>query len=579
MEIIDQIRQVAALVDVASQYTALKKRGSKFVGLCPFHAEKTPSFTVDPDKQLYHCFGCGVGGDVFTLIMEKENLTFPEALRSLAQRYNIPLPQQNRMSAQALNLEEKLAKINEDTLSFFQRCLRDGPEGRKAQEYLKGRQISDETVKALKIGYAPNSWDGLTKHFEARGVAAELLLKAGLVVPGQKRAGFYDRFRGRLMFPIFNLTGKVIGFGGRTLYNAEPKYLNSPDTPLYSKGKVLYGLNFTKDAVRDKSEVILVEGYTDFTALYQAGFTNVVASLGTSLTPDQVALAQRFASRLVINYDGDSAGLNAALRALSICFEKGAPASVVVLPEKLDPDGFMKKSGPEAYKSQLEKAIPALRFLITMRSHGRNLKVPEEKARLVNEVLAELARIPDAIVRSEYLGQAAEALGVEEALLRRRLERPQGVPAKKEDEAEYFLPAEKRLLQILVGHPDLIPEIFAEVKDNHFAELKSEPIFGFIQKCVREGQDILLHDLRQTIDPVLSRHLTQALLEAPPPACPVETEAHDCLDCLWQMSLRRIKARLNAEFARAEKKGDREQITRLGMQIQDINRQIKSKQE
>jgi DNA primase len=575
MEIIDQIRQVAALVDIASQYTSLKKRGSKYVGLCPFHSEKTPSFTVDPDKQLYHCFGCGVGGDVFTFVMEKENLTFPEALKSLAQRYNIPLPRQDRMTAQALKLEDKLYKVNEEALAFFQRSLRDGPEGRKAQDYLKARGISDETVKVLRIGYAPNTWDSLGRHFESKGVAADLLLKAGLVIPGQKRAGFYDRFRGRLIFPIFSLTGKVVAFGGRTLFNAEPKYLNSPETPLYSKGKVLYGLNITKEAARDKDEIILVEGYTDFSALFQAGFTNVAASLGTSLTPFQVALAQRFASRLVINYDGDAAGLNAALRALSICFEKGAPASVVVLPDNLDPDGFLRKHGPDGYKARLQKTIPALRFLITMRSHGRNLKVPEEKARLVNEVMAELGKIPDAVTRSEYVGQAAQALGVEESLLRLQLERPApAAPGRKDEESEFFLPAEKRLLQILIGTPELMTEVFAEVKDEHFTGLKGQPVFDLIRDCFRRGQDVQIHDLRQRIDPTVAKFLTRALLEAPPE--PSTAEVHDCLDALWKISLRNRLRALQSEIVRAEREGDRSRLAALLFEKQDLARQVQA---
>ena len=571
MEIVDQIRAVAALVDIASQYTTLRKRGSKYVGLCPFHAEKTPSFTVDSDKQLYHCFGCGVGGDVFTLVMEKENLTFPEALKSLAQKYNIPLPQQSKITSQALRLEEMLAKVNEETLAFFQKSLRDGPEGKKAQEYLKSRGISEQTVQTLKIGYAPNSWDSLLKHFEAKGVSTELLLKNGLIVPGQKREGFYDRFRGRLMFPIFNLTGKVIAFGGRTLFNAEPKYLNSPETPLYSKGRVLYGLNFTKDAVRNKGELILVEGYTDFSALFQAGFTHVAASLGTSLTSFQVELAQRFAPGMIINYDGDSAGLNAALRALSICFEKGLHASVVVLPEKLDPDGFLKKYGPDGYTARLAQTVPAMKFLIKMRGHGRDLKVPEEKARLVNEVLAEVQRIPDEIVRGEYLALAAEDLGVEESLLRKRLERP--APAsKKDEEREFFLPAEKRLLQILIGHPSLTPGIFAEVKDGHFAGLKGEAVFTLIQDCFHQEREVLLHELSQKTDPILARHLTRVLLETS--AEPTESEAHDCLDALWQITLRGRLRALKAAVTQAEKKGEREKLSALLFQLQDLNKQI-----
>jgi len=570
MEIIDQIRGVAALVDIASQYTALKKRGAKFVGLCPFHVEKTPSFTVDPDKQLYHCFGCGVGGDIFTLVMEKENLTFPEALKHLAQKYNIPLPQQSQLTSQTIKLEEKLVKINEETLAFFQKSLREGAEGRKAQEYIAQRNISPETVKALKIGYAPNSWDSLVKHFQSRGVSADLLLKAGLVLPGQKKEGFYDRFRGRLMFPIFGLTGKVIAFGGRTLVGAEPKYLNSPETPLYSKGKVLYGLNLTKDAIRDKNELILVEGYTDFAALFQAGFTHVVASLGTSLTSLQVSLAQRFAPRIIINYDGDAAGLNAALRALSICFEKGAPASVVVLPEKLDPDGFMAKYGPDGYRGRLAKAVPALKFLITMRGHGRNLAVPEEKARLVNEVLAELAKMPDAVVLSEYLVQAAEALKMDEKLLRRRLERP--AEAAGREEGEFFLPAEKRLLQILIRHPALLPDIFAEAKDNHFAGLKAEAVFNMILDCFRSEKDALLEDLLQRIDPILVKHLTRALME--PPDEPTVTEARDCLDALWKSSLQNQLRALQGEIVQAEKTGDQKRLQILLFQKQDLTQQM-----
>jgi DNA primase len=572
MEIIDQIRAVAALVDIVSQYTTLRKRGAKYVGLCPFHSEKTPSFTVDPDKQLYHCFGCGVGGDVFTLVMEKENLSFPEALRYLAQKYNIPLPRASQMSAQAVKLEEKLAKVNEGALSFFRKSLAAGPEGRKAREYLKTRGLSEATAEALQIGYAPNAWDSLVRHFESRGVSSDLLLKAGLVLPGQKKAGVYDRFRGRLIFPIFSLTGKVVAFGGRTLFNAEPKYLNSPETALYSKGKVLYGLNLTKDAVREKGELILVEGYTDFSALFQAGFPNVAASLGTSLTEFQVGLAQRFATRLVINYDGDSAGLNAALRAVSLCFEKGMPASVKVLPEKLDPDGFIRKHGAAGYSDPgLTKLVPGLKFLVAMLRRGKDLKVPEEKGRLVSEVLAELAKIPDAVVRGEYLSQAAEALGVDEKLLRRRLERP-AAPARKDEEPEFFLPAEKRLLQILIKHPALMADVFAEAREDHFCGLKGEPVFALLHACFHEEREVRVHELTRTIDPLVARHLTRVIWESSPE--PTPAEAHDCLDALRKIFLQNRLTTLQAEIVQAERKGDRERLATLLFLKQDITRQM-----
>ncbi len=273
MEIIDQVRQASSIVEIASQYTTLQRRGRKCVGLCPFHTEKTPSFTVDEEKQLYHCFGCGVGGDVFSLVMEKENLTFPEALKNLAERYHVPLPAQQRVHPEVLKLEEKLFKTNELALGLFRKNLFGTEEGKKALDYLKKRGLSDETIQTLKIGYALNAWTALIEFFRSKDVPVTLLEKAGLALPGSRPGEYHDRFRGRVIFPIFSLTGQVVAFGGRTVIDAEPKYLNSPDTPLYSKGKLLYGLNFTKDAIREAGEVILVEGYTDFSSLYQAGIT------------------------------------------------------------------------------------------------------------------------------------------------------------------------------------------------------------------------------------------------------------------------------------------------------------------
>ena len=345
MEIIDQVRQASSIVEIASQYTTLKRRGRKWVGLCPFHTEKTPSFTVDDEKQLYHCFGCGAGGDIYSLLMERENLTFPEALKNLAEKYHVPLPLQRGVRPEVLKLEEKLFKINDLALGFFKKNLYNTPEGAKALEYLKKRGLTEETIQTLKIGYALNSWTALLDFFQAKNVPVSFLEKGGLVLPGSRTGEYRDRFRGRVIFPIFSLTGRTVAFGGRTVIDAEPKYLNSPDTPLYSKGKLLYGLNFSKDAIRDAGTVILVEGYTDFSALFQAGIRNVVASLGTALTAWQVGQAMRFASRMVINYDGDSAGMAAAARAVPLGFEKGLNVEVLVLPEDKDPDAFIKKNG------------------------------------------------------------------------------------------------------------------------------------------------------------------------------------------------------------------------------------------
>ena len=369
MEAIDQVRQVADIVDIASLYTTLNKRGRKHVGLCPFHSEKTPSFTVDSEKQLFHCFGCGVGGDVFTLVMEKENMTFPEALNHLAERYHVPLPQKSRLSPELQKLEDKVYKINEQAVAFFRRCLLRTKEGETARAYLRKRGLSDETLETLQVGYAPNSWTALVSDFREKGHDGAVLEKAGLALPGQKKPGYYDRFRGRVIFPIFTPAGKPVAFGGRTIVEADPKYLNSPDTPVYSKGKLLYGLNWTKEALREAGEAILVEGYTDFSALYQTGIRNVAASLGTALTPYQVdnirrAMGQDKGQGIVINYDGDSAGRNAALRAVPLCLEKALPCRVVLLPQNLDPDAYVRKHGRDAYLDQVKQSVPGLKFLV-----------------------------------------------------------------------------------------------------------------------------------------------------------------------------------------------------------------------
>ena len=568
MEIVEQVRQAANIVEIAAQYTALRARGRKHVGLCPFHSEKSPSFTVDADKQLYHCFGCGVGGDVFSLVMEKENLSFPEALKFLAERYHVPLPDQRRLSPQALKLEEQVLNLNERTLAFFQKNLQSTAEGRKAQDYLKKRALREETIQDFKIGYALNSWDSLSSFLRAQGASAELLEKAGLALPGKRKGEVYDRFRGRVIFPIFTLTGKTVGFGGRTLFDVEPKYLNSPDTPLYTKGHLLYGLDASKDAVRQAGEVILVEGYTDYLALFQAGIKNVVASLGTALTPNQLGLAARFAPRIVINYDGDAAGRTAAFRALPLCFEKGLETRVLGLPEDLDPDGYIKKYGVDAYRIAKDKAGTGIRFLLDQATRGQRLAVPEVKARVLQGLMPILENIPDAVIRSEYLRDAAETLGIDENVLRRISQPRPSAPA--DDPGGEFNPAERRLLQILFENPPMRAPLLEELGEADIRGLNSEPIFRIIQGLFRKEKDLIFQDLQREIGPALSRRLSQALLAKGRPA--TLEEARDCV-CALKAQARECELReLQARIARQDKEGGAMSV--LLKEKQDLLRQI-----
>jgi DNA primase len=574
MEIVDQVRQAADIVDIASLYTVLKRRGRKHVGLCPFHSEKDPSFTVDSEKQLFHCFGCGVGGDVFTLVMEKENLTFPEALQYLAEKYHIPLPRKTRLSPELQKLEEKVYKINELALAFFRRCLFQTREGEGALGYLKKRTLSQETLETLKIGYAPNSWNALTSHFQGRGTEAGLLEKAGLVLPGRKKSEYYDRFRGRVIFPIFSLTGKVVAFGGRTIAEATPKYLNSPDTPVYSKGKVLYGLNWTKEAVREAGELILVEGYTDFASLYQAGIGNVAASLGTALTPSQVDIARRAtghdSARMIINYDGDSAGTNAALRAVSLCFERAVQVHVLILPQSLDPDGYIRKFGKESYLDLSQKSPSGLQFLVDMTVRTGRMNVPEEKSRIVRTIVTELDKIPDAIIRSEYLRQASDHLGVEESVLRQLIEIP--APGKSSQEAALLLPAEKRLLQILLENQTLAAEVLEQVRAEDFRGLRSEAALGFVLDCVRKGKGVHFPELSRAAGPELWRQVSEMMQEkSAPGTC---EEAQDCLQALRRTALEARLRALSKEIERSERSGEKAKLARLLSEKQALTRQI-----
>jgi DNA primase len=575
MEIIDQIRQVANIIDVASLYTTLRKRGKKHVGLCPFHSEKGPSFTVDSEKQLFHCFGCGVGGDVFTLIMEKENLSFPEALKYLAEKYHIPLPRQTKLSPELVKLEEKIFKVNEMALAFFRRNLFQTKEGEGAMGYLRKRNLSAETLETLKVGYAPNSWNAALTYFQGKGIDLHLLEKAGLVLPGQKKPEYYDRFRGRVIFPIFSLTGKVTAFGGRTVIDADPKYLNSPDTPVYSKGKLLYGLNWTKESVREAGEVILVEGYTDFASLYQAGIKNIAASLGTSLTIDQAELARRFATNIILNYDGDAAGKMATSRGISIFIAQGQSPKIVILPGDLDPDSYLQKYGTERYLMQLKKgSAPLIKFLVDhFSTTGRLntvLSTVYERIQIAEKIINLVGVNPKTLEGSEHLRQLSGYLNLEEQLLRDRIK---GKSIENNiEEKDFFLPAEKRLLQILLENHTITPQLLTKTREEDFRGLKSEPAFKIMVESHKKGKKVVFPELSRAVEPDLSRCLSQMMQEQAGQG--TEEEALDCLHSLRKTSLESQLKALQKEIVQCERSGEKDRLKRLLLQKQSLTKEI-----
>jgi DNA primase len=416
-DLIDRIRESNDIVDLISEFVPLKKRGKNYTGLCPFHPEKKPSFSVSPDKQVYYCFGCGQGGNVITFLMNHEKIGFSEAVRELAKRAGITLPKKpiDKEKKQAF---DKLYFANQIAHQFFQNCLNHKSMGKRVRDYLSKRGLKKETVESFGIGYAPPGWEGLIRFAKNKGVDLRVLNSAGLVVESEKKEGYYDRFRDRLIFPISNLSGRIVGFGGRVLKEEdEPKYLNSPETPIYQKGKLLYGLNFSKEIIRKNNSAVVVEGYTDLISLYQAGMKNVVASSGTAFTSEQARLLSRYAEKVFLLFDSDSAGRKAALRSVDFLFDSGLDVLVMDLPSGEDPDSFVKKYGIKSIQEKEREASSFIDFKIE--SLGKpffRLSLPEQE-RIISEFAQTAKNIKDPVRRSLFLTKAAQKLEVDEKIL------------------------------------------------------------------------------------------------------------------------------------------------------------------
>lgn len=422
-EKIEEIRSAIDIVDVISQHVRLKKRGKSFTGLCPFHQEKTPSFTVSTEKQVYHCFGCGRGGNVFTFVMEFERISFTEAVRALAEKTGIVLSfteseQEHQSETESLYNVCRFAGLT------FHNNLTRTDEGRTALEYFHQRGFTDETIRTFGLGYSMNSWDGFVNRAKEEGLKREDLLKAGLL-RNREDGTDYDYFRGRAMFPIFITTGRVVGFGARKLREDDPlgKYINSPETPIYNKSRILFGLFHSKDAVRSEDNALMVEGYADLISLYQAGIQNVVASSGTALTEEQVQLIARYTKKLTLVYDADSAGSNATLRGMDLALAQDLDISIVELPEGEDPDSFVMKSGGKEFRKLLGQSISFIDFKAKQFLRAGAFATPEGKAQAVRSIVQSIAKMRDELKRNFYIKEVAAKYDVYESILYRELDR------------------------------------------------------------------------------------------------------------------------------------------------------------
>jgi DNA primase len=480
----ERVKQQADIVRVIGDYVRLKKTGQNFTGLCPFHQEKTPSFAVHPVRQIYHCFGCGAGGDVFKFVMELDKCAFPEAVRTVAEKCGIAIPKPRERSPQERHENQQrsaLVEMHGEAAAFFVRQLRESPEGRLAAAYLEDRGLDREAIARFGLGFAPLSGDALLRALRPK-YPEKLLEISGLLARDQS-GRLYDRFRRRIMYPIANDSGKVIAFGGRAMGDEMPKYMNSPETPIYSKSNVLYHLDRAKEALRQNDFAILVEGYMDAIAVARAGIANVVASCGTSLAESQIKLLSRLTRRVVVNYDPDTAGQVATERSIALLLEKEFDVRVLALPGGADPDKFLKDQGADAYRKLLTQAPPYLDYLIG-RARKMDRTTAAGKVAALNFLMPYLQRIPNRLLRSEWATRIASELRVDEPVLREALrraaiERRSEVKPKVELLAPPVSPAERRLIQMLVEADDFREPLAREIASGGLHRgLESEKIFA-----------------------------------------------------------------------------------------------------
>src|SRR5512139_642222 len=462
-EAIEEIRTAANIVDVVGVHVSLRKRGKTYVGLCPFHAEKTPSFTVSDDRQAFYCFGCGVGGSVFDFLMRVRNLTFAEAAKELADRYGIRLPEASETPVQkrARELADLLCEANEAAAAYFHQVLLEDPAAGPARDYLRRRDMGPEIIREFRLGYAAARWDGCRRQLLGMRISLQVAVQAGLLA--QKTEGeVYDRFRNRLMFPIRDLAGRVVGFGGRALDETLPKYLNSPESPVFHKGRILYGLPVAREACRKEGEVLVVEGYFDLLALHGRGIRNVVAPLGTALTVQHVRLLARLAPRAVVVFDGDEAGMRAALRSLELFLREKLPARLLKLPDGMDPDDFVGQRGKEAFLQLLAEARPLFEVFLEESLVGYDGSIAD-KIRSVRKVAPFLKLLDSRVEQESYLQLLTRRLGVSEEVLRQELGLV-GAPETEwgrrhaEERDDTRVPAmEEVVARILIHYPSGIP--------------------------------------------------------------------------------------------------------------------------
>ena len=501
-EFVEQVRSRSDILQVVQSYVPLKRKGGRYWGCCPFHHEKTPSFSVVPDKGFFYCFGCHAGGNVFKFISLIENITYFEAIKLQAEKLNIPLPERPKTPAEEARDREvaSLRKVNEMARDFFHNCLTMTSYGKAGLAYFAGRGISEEVIEAFSLGFAPEAWDKLSTAFMKRGVSQELLLKAGLVSESQKAQGVYDRFRGRVIIPIADERGRVVGFGGRVLDDSKPKYLNTQETVLFNKRKLLFGLDRSHRAIQEAGYAIVVEGYMDAISVFGAGVENVVASLGTAFTVEHAKKLMRYAKEIYFCYDSDEAGQQATIRALSLVVrDTGAVVKVITVPDGKDPDEYIRKHGAEAFRELVKKALPLVDYRLKYVLSHVAYDTLEGKGRALQEIMPVLTGVSQALL-GEYIKKLAQTLMIDEGLVVEELRRYSKVPMEMPEPVRAPLrqvvrekdTAAKRAGRLVIRaawqDPGILMHTLTVVPLEGIADAAQREVLSFFQACAARGE-------------------------------------------------------------------------------------------
>ncbi len=575
-EVIAQVIERSDLVEIISAYIPLKKAGRNFKVLCPFHPEKTPSFVVNPDKQIFHCFGCGVGGNTVTFIMKQERLNFPEAIRVLAQRVGITIPE-DREDQTRRDLRQTLYQLNVLAGDFFHQHLLVGKDtaARNAREYLKSRQVQLDTVKNFKLGFAPDQWDGLITFLTKKGYSPDIMLKAGLIIAQEnpKREGFYDRFRNRITFPIYDIKGQCVGFGARSLKDGTAKYINSPETMIYTKGQHLYGFHLAKEAVVKKDTVIIVEGYMDCLMPFQMGVDNIAASLGTALTVEQIRLIHRYTQRVIFLFDMDKAGQSAMMRTLDSFLEQGIEVKIATLEEGEDPDSFIRHYGRETFEKHLQEAQSIFDYKLAQLMQANDVRTVEGKTHICQQMLLTINKVPNEIMKAEYIKRLSGRLTIREEALWAELKKVTSLASTGEKKrslesspvpSEIFRSAELKLLKLMLEYPHFIGSGKEHLDLKDFQNETIQLIFKGLFDSFDQGRVMDIKTVLSPVhDPMVFSSLSRTLLEEDALKGEPNKVFSDCVLRLKKDRMLSERKKLIEQIRFAESSGDHFKLTEL----------------